>query len=168
MTNRDVTGDNVTIKTSGSCSTDGDAWVFLGPIVGLHASLQVATNWLLFKVRIVTDRYQEQKYVALASLFVLEILVVGVPVLVAVKESPAARYIVMAAIVVFNGTCPGRELPCLSNLSATLKRVVSILDRKTSEFCPLCSFRKCGISRKDYPKVWVWVNQSIVRGCSEQ
>ena len=65
----------------------------------------MATNWLLCKVRGVNDRYQEQKYVALASLFVLEVIVIGVPVLVAVQDSPAARYIVMAAIVVFNGKC---------------------------------------------------------------
>ena len=50
-----------------------------------------------------TDRYQEQKYVMLASLFVLEVLVIGIPVVVAVRDSPAARYIVMAAIVVLNG-----------------------------------------------------------------
>ena len=103
ITNRDVSDNIVTIKTSGSCSTDDNVWAFLGPLIALHASLQIGTNFLLYKVRGVTDRYQEQKYVALASLFVLEVLVIGVPVLVAVQDSPAARYIVMAAIVVLNG-----------------------------------------------------------------
>lgn len=103
VTNRDVTDNVVTLKTSGTCASDSDAWAFLGPIVALHVCLQLGTNWLLFKVRGVADRYQEQKYVGLASLFVLEILAVGVPVLIAVQDSPAARYIVMAAIVVFNG-----------------------------------------------------------------
>eukprot|EP00977_Amphora_coffeiformis_P009421 scaffold2179_cov165-Amphora_coffeaeformis.AAC.25 len=103
ITNRDVSLSVVTIKTSGSCSSDDNVWAFLGPLIALHVCLQIGTNFLLYKVRGVTDRYQEQKYVALASLFVLEVLVIGVPVLVAVQDSPAARYIVMAAIVVLNG-----------------------------------------------------------------
>ena len=104
ITNRDVTDNLVTIKTSGSCSANDGSWAFLGPIIAIHVCLQIGTNWLLFKVRGVNERYQEQKYVALASLFVLEVLVIGVPVLVAVQDSPAARFIVMTAIVILNGT----------------------------------------------------------------
>ena len=89
ITNRDINDNLITIKTSGRCSADNNVWAFLGPLVAIHASLQIITNWLLFKVRGVNDRYQEQKYVALASLFVLEVLVIGVPVLVAVQDSPA-------------------------------------------------------------------------------
>jgi len=79
---------------------------------------------LLYKVRGITDRYQEQKYVALASLFVLEVLVIGVPVLVAVQDSPAARYIVMAAIVVLNGKC-GRIVKAVSTNLDFMKYVDS-------------------------------------------
>lgn len=59
----------VTINSHGSCSTDGDtsAWAFAGPIAGFHFVLMMATNIILFRVRNVGDRYQEQKYVALAS-----------------------------------------------------------------------------------------------------
>lgn len=151
ITNRDV-GDNiVTIKTSGSCVADGNAWAFLGPVVALHACLQIGTNWLLFKVRGVNDRYQEQKYVALASLFVLEIIVVGVPVLVAVQDSPAARYIVMAAIVVFNGKCPADvvvDVGCAPKVRLTMSRVfcygidIGIL---CFVFLPKMHFRKAGL-----------------------
>jgi hypothetical protein len=102
VTNRDVTDEVITLKTAGACEIGGDAWAFIGPLIAIHASLQLGTNWLLFKVRGVTDRYQEQKFVALASLFVAEVLVIGIPVLVAVQDSPAARYIVIAAIIILN------------------------------------------------------------------
>jgi hypothetical protein len=104
ITNRDVSDSIVTVKTSGGCKSQDGVWAFLGPLIAIHVCLQIVTNWLLFNVRGVHERYQEQKYVALASLFVLEVLVIGLPVLVAVGENPAARFIVMAAIIILNGT----------------------------------------------------------------
>ena len=116
-------------------------------MVGLHVCLQIGTNWLLFKVRGVNDRYQEQKYVALASLFVLEVIVIGVPVLVAVEESPAARYIVMAAIVVFNGKrlrafCAGTRV---SRLTVAFLRNATDIGILCFVFLPKLQFRKVGL-----------------------
>jgi hypothetical protein len=59
----------------------------------------IVTNILLLQVRHVTDRYQESKYVAFASMLMFEILIVGLPVMIAVKESPTATFIVLTGII---------------------------------------------------------------------
>lgn len=68
--------------------------------MGIHFLLLIITNVLLCFVRDVSDRYQEQKYVGLASMLMFEILIVGLPVLVAVNDnSPAATYIILVGII---------------------------------------------------------------------
>eukprot|EP00536_Pseudo-nitzschia_multiseries_P014379 jgi/Psemu1/310907/fgenesh1_kg.695_\ len=64
----------------------------------------VVTNGLLWRVRKLSDRYQEQKYVALASIYICELLLLGVPVLIAVQDSAAARYIVIAGVIFLTDT----------------------------------------------------------------
>ena len=72
---------------------------FLGPLMGIHFLLLVITNVLLCFVRDVSDRYQEQKYVGLASMLMFETLIVGLPILVAVNDSPAATHIILVGII---------------------------------------------------------------------
>lgn len=59
----------------------------------------VTTNVLLYKVRSISNRYQEQKYVGMASILMFEILMVGVPVFVAVNDNPSATYIVLLCFI---------------------------------------------------------------------
>jgi hypothetical protein len=90
----------VTINSVGRCvSSDGTFWHYAGPIIGFHILLVVGTNLLLYQVRDIADRYQEQKYVAIASALMLEILLVGIPVLVSVRNNVSATFIVLTAIV---------------------------------------------------------------------
>eukprot|EP00543_Licmophora_paradoxa_P003371 CAMPEP_0202444922 /NCGR_PEP_ID=MMETSP1360-20130828/3835_1 /ASSEMBLY_ACC=CAM_ASM_000848 /TAXON_ID=515479 /ORGANISM="Licmophora paradoxa, Strain CCMP2313" /LENGTH=330 /DNA_ID=CAMNT_0049061023 /DNA_START=254 /DNA_END=1246 /DNA_ORIENTATION=- len=104
---RNVDSENglITVSTVGRC-TNGpptDFWPYIGPLAFFHILLMVVTNFLLWMTRkIVDDRYQEQKYVALASLYVGEILLVGLPVLLAVGESVVAQYIVLSCLVFLN------------------------------------------------------------------
>jgi hypothetical protein len=74
-------------------------WVFAGPLLGFHLVLMLVTNVLLLQVRHVTDRYQESKYVAFASMLMFEILIVGFPVMIAVNDSPTATFIVLTGII---------------------------------------------------------------------
>ncbi|KAG7359052.1 7 transmembrane sweet-taste receptor of 3 GCPR-domain containing protein [Nitzschia inconspicua] len=92
----------VTIETAGSCvMKDGSIsiWAFVVPIMGLHIFLLIGTNCLLYQVRNVADRYQEQKYIAMASILMFEILIVGMPVMVAVNDSPVATHIILVGII---------------------------------------------------------------------
>ena len=96
-----------TIESVGRCtnqSEDVGFWAFAGPLVAHHFILMIGTNFLLYRVQDVSDRYQEQKYVALASMLVLELLLVGVPVMVAVNDSPVATFIVLTGIIALGDT----------------------------------------------------------------
>jgi len=90
-----------TIETYGECAMTDDysVFCFAGPLIGLHGLLMIATNYLLYMVRNVEGRYQEQKYVAMASAYAFEVLVIGIPVLVAVQDSVETRFIVLSSIV---------------------------------------------------------------------
>jgi hypothetical protein len=57
----------------------------------------VITNILLLHVRNLSDRYQEQKYVALASLNICELLLLG-------EDSAAARYTVITGVIFLTDT----------------------------------------------------------------
>lgn len=100
-TNVDVDAGLVTISSYGMCGDSGDVnmWIFAGPLIFLHVLLMIATNVFLWKNRHVEDRYQELKYVTIASIYMCEILVIGIPVLAAVRENPTARFIVITAII---------------------------------------------------------------------
>ena len=96
----------VTIESVGRCeSTDGTFWYFAGPIIGFHFLLVIGTNLLLFHVRDIADRYQEQKYVAMASALMLEILLVGIPVLVSVRNNGSATFVVLTAVIALDDIC---------------------------------------------------------------
>jgi hypothetical protein len=102
ITNVGSSSNVVTVESVGSCVMEDDAisfWAFAGPIMGFHFILLIGTNYLLFTVRNVADRYQEQKYIAMASILMFEILIVGIPVLVAVNDSPVATHIILVGII---------------------------------------------------------------------
>jgi hypothetical protein len=92
----------VTISSVGRCvnsNDDYEFWAFAGPIAGFHLALVIFTHFLLYNVKEVGDRYQEQRYVAMASMLMFEILIVGIPVMIAVNESPEATHIVLTGII---------------------------------------------------------------------
>jgi len=101
VSGNDVDEGLVTVKTYGECAMTGDQsmFAFIGPLVALHGCLMIATNYLLYMVRNVEGRYQEQKYVAMASAYAFEVLVIGIPVLAAVQDSSSTRFVVLSSIV---------------------------------------------------------------------
>lgn len=97
----------LTIETTGICKSSTDnvsMWAFLGPIIAVHVGSMIITNLILFRVRGINNRYQEQKYVALASIYICELLLLGLPILIAVQESGDARYIVIAGVIFLTDT----------------------------------------------------------------
>jgi len=92
----------VTLVTVGQCASNS-LWKFFGPIIAIHGCLMVITNVLLWRVRNMSDRYQEQKFVALASLYTCELLLLGVPIIL-VQGTAAARYIVIAGVIFLTDT----------------------------------------------------------------
>ncbi|CAB9529783.1 Gamma-aminobutyric acid (GABA) B receptor [Seminavis robusta] len=88
----------MTTESVGGCSSENvGAWI--GSLLSFHLTIMIATNFLLWQLRGVRDRYQESKYITLASLFACEFLLLGVPILIAVGDSSRARHIALVCII---------------------------------------------------------------------
>ncbi|CAB9525581.1 Gamma-aminobutyric acid (GABA) B receptor [Seminavis robusta] len=88
----------LTTESVGGCSSDNvGAWI--GSLLSFHLTIMIASNILLWQLRGVRDRYQESKYITLASLFACEFLLLGVPILIAVGDSSKARHIALVCII---------------------------------------------------------------------
>ena len=101
-----IIGNNQVISTVGGCTFVSDdpaiVWKVLGVFVVIHLGLLIGTNAILWQLRDVQDRYQEQKYVLLASSYVVEVLLVGCPVIFAIRESTSGvSYLVLVMMVFF-------------------------------------------------------------------
>lgn len=59
----------------------------------------ISTNVLLYKVKDISDRYQEGKYVGMASILMFEILIVGIPVFISVSGNSVAVFAVLASFI---------------------------------------------------------------------
>lgn len=98
-----VEGDEnlIIIETRGECTLSGNtsAWAYVVPLLLLHIGIMAATNLMLRKVPGEQDKYKEQKYVAILSVCIGEILVIGIPMLLAVGNDNSSRFIVLALIV---------------------------------------------------------------------
>jgi len=91
----------MTYETYGRCSCEHFGF-WAGPLLALHVSIMAFTNYLLYKIRHVSDRYQESKYVGMASVYACEFLLVGIPIMIAVGENAVeASFIIFLCIVGF-------------------------------------------------------------------
>ena len=101
-TGRNVEDGVVVVESVGRCrpsDDDVDVWAFLGPLLANHMVLVLITHFLLWKVRNVSNRYQENKYLSMAAIFALEVAIVGVPILIAAQDSVEATFFVITGIV---------------------------------------------------------------------
>ena len=97
----EITG-MVTISSVGRCvasDPDYSPWFFAGPLLAFHVTLMVSTNVLLYKVKSISDRYQEGKWVAMASILMFEILLVGIPVFISVSDNTVAVFAVLTSFI---------------------------------------------------------------------
>lgn len=69
------------------------------PILVFHFFLILVTNVLLTRVKNVPSKYHESKYISFACILMLEFVLVGIPVLVSVRDLPNAMHMVMTICV---------------------------------------------------------------------
>jgi len=91
----------ITEESIGRCHSD-HLGIWVGTIQSLHFIILAATNVIMWRIRHVDDRYQESKYVSLASLLATEFLLLGIPILIAVGDSSSLRYITIVFIIAFS------------------------------------------------------------------
>ena len=85
-------------ESYGNCHSN-NTWYWISPLLFLQCCIMIITNAILYMIRNVSDRYQESKYVGMASLYACEFLILGIPILIAVGDSTEATHIALCSIV---------------------------------------------------------------------
>ena len=92
---------DVPLASVGHCVCD--SWIIFASLIGtLHLSLLATACVLCYKARKIPTMFQEGKFVSLAIMSNLQILIVGVPILVIVGSDTVASFAVRAAIIWMN------------------------------------------------------------------
>jgi gamma-aminobutyric acid type B receptor len=88
----------------GHCSTDldnsGVTWkVAAALLAATNGAALILANVEAYKARAVSTEYGESKYIAMAMGSMLQIMLVGVPLLFLVDDNPSAKYFIRSSIV---------------------------------------------------------------------
>jgi gamma-aminobutyric acid type B receptor len=86
--------------TSAPSSTDSNT--FLAVIACLHVGLLMYGNYLTYTARNLPTTFQESKWIALAMGSMLQLFMMGVPIVYAVANDPTARGLVMTSVIFLN------------------------------------------------------------------
>jgi hypothetical protein len=102
-----VDSNVITIQTIGQCQNTGgvSVWAYIAPLLLIHSTLMIATNMLLWKIGLHDARYHEDRYVAIASICVFEIFVIGIPMVFAVMDVGTLSFVVQSLVVFLNDLC---------------------------------------------------------------
>lgn len=93
---------NVSVTDSyGSCSASGDViWkICISLLAALNGTALLMANFQAWQARNLSTEYGESKYIGMAMACILQVIVVGVPLLFLVYENPPADYFVRSTIV---------------------------------------------------------------------
>lgn len=88
----------------GMCSSlnPDKTMIYVSLILALHILTLVYGNVMCYKARNVGTAYSESKYVFMAMVSNMQILVLGIPILIMVAENPVTNYFIRTGIIFFN------------------------------------------------------------------
>lgn len=87
-------------ETHGRCIPQGNQWkVFFSLLAILNFTALVIVNVQAYIARGISDELSESKYIGLATLSLLQIFIVGVPLLVIVHNDPSAYFFVWCGLI---------------------------------------------------------------------
>lgn len=89
------------LESQGYCTSEHWA-AFAGAIAGLQIVLLLVASWMCFVSRHIATAFSEWKFVSIAIVSNLQILMVGVPVLIVVGADPAASFFVRSVVIWMN------------------------------------------------------------------
>lgn len=88
------------LTSYGRCVAEGKQWKgFMSALAILNFFALVIVNVQAYKARGINDELSESKYIGLATLSMLQIFIVGVPLLVIVYNDPSAYFFVWCGII---------------------------------------------------------------------
>lgn len=91
-------GWNRIISTYGACRSEYPERYII-PLVLINLGALVAANWQAYKARKIKSEFSESKYIALAMMSYLQALLIGLPILFVVRDSPQAFYLTLSFMV---------------------------------------------------------------------
>ena len=88
----------------GMCSSlnSDKTMIYVSMILALHIATLVYGNYMCYKARNVGTAYSESKYVFMAMVSNMQILVLGIPILVMVAQNPVTNYFIRTGIIFLN------------------------------------------------------------------
>lgn len=87
------------IATYGICESEGNATPYLGILVCLNVSILLLSNYQAYQARALQDEFSETKYIAMVVGSMLQIAVLGVPILLVVQNYPVARFLALSIMI---------------------------------------------------------------------
>jgi len=86
--------------TYGHCYAEGEAWgIFAGLIALTNLTALVLACFQAYQARDISDEFSESKYISITLGGMLQVLIIGIPVLFLVDAEPVAAYFVKCMIV---------------------------------------------------------------------
>lgn len=82
----------------GSCRGK-NAGAFLAPLAVINLSVVVIASWQAFEARTIKSEFAEAKYIGLAMFSLFQAFFTGIPVVLVVRDSPQAYYLVVSLMI---------------------------------------------------------------------
>lgn len=92
---------NRVLATYGQCESDKNAVPYVSVLAVLNVGVLLIANYFVYKARILNDEFQESKYIAIAMSSMLQIVAVGAPVLMLIRDNALAWFLTFALVVFF-------------------------------------------------------------------
>lgn len=91
-------GWNRVISTYGSCQCD-DARPYVIPLGAINLGVLLLANWQAYASRKIQSEFAESKFIAICMILLLEAVLIGVPILLVVKDAPQAFYLTISFMI---------------------------------------------------------------------
>ena len=87
-------------ESYGKCTGGGTAFNTIAAFVAaVNGIALILANAAAYRARRIATEYSESRYIGMIMLSILQIVMVGVPILFLVEDNPTARYFTMSTIV---------------------------------------------------------------------
>lgn len=93
-----VSSNIVFVDSTGYCHSDYFV-AFITALAIVHVSLLLGGHVLLYRVRNLNAQFQERRYLLIVLYTSLQLIVLGIPLLLAVGDEPVARFLCLGGIV---------------------------------------------------------------------
>lgn len=88
------------LNSYGVCAAEGDAWKgFLSAVAAINAGALILANVQAYIARNIKDEFSESKWIGIAMASMLQMALVGTPLLALVYDNPNARFFVWTGII---------------------------------------------------------------------